>query len=139
MSVSSMKVAEACLSTVDMARPDGGLPVCFAAVDSAGALIYLYRMDGAPERLINIAVGKAYTAARMGVSTAMFRQRLLNEQLSLADFLDEKFTSLPGGLPLFDGGRLVGAVGVSGRALEEDVALCQYFAEQILHGERSDS
>ena len=132
MTINTMTIAAACLTTVEMASQDGAQPVCFTVVDASGALIYLYRMDGAPERLINIAVGKAYTAARMGVSTAMFRQRLLNEQLSLADFLDDKFTSLPGGLPLFDGERLIGAVGVSGRALEDDMALCQQFAERIL-------
>ncbi|WP_298715772.1 heme-binding protein [uncultured Oceanisphaera sp.] len=131
MTISSMTVAAACLTTANMAGQDGGKSVCFAAVDASGALIYLYRMDGAPERLINIAIGKAYTAARMGASTEAFRQRLWNEQLSLADFLDEKFTSLPGGLPLFEKEQLVGAIGVSGRALEEDVVLCRQFAERI--------
>ncbi|GAA3539160.1 heme-binding protein [Zobellella aerophila] len=132
MSVSSMIVAKACQQLAERVQRDGGMPVCLAAVDHAGALIHLHRMDGAPERLISIATGKAYTAARMRVSTAMFRQRLLNEQLSLADFLDEKFTSLPGGLPLFDQELVIGAVGVSGRTLEEDERLCQYFAEGIL-------
>ena len=131
MTINSMTVSTSCLTTANMAGQDGGKPVCFAAVDASGALIYLYRMDGAPERLINIAIGKAYTAARMGVSTDIFRQRLLNEQLSMADFLDDKFTSLPGGLPLLEGDQLIGAVGVSGRALEEDVALCRQFAERI--------
>ncbi|GGB32612.1 hypothetical protein GCM10011502_02070 [Oceanisphaera marina] len=132
MTINSMTVAAACQTTAYIAGQDGSQPVCFAAVDSSGALIYLYRMDGAPERLINIAIGKAYTAARMGVSTDIFRQRLLKDHLSLADFLDDKFTSLPGGVPLLEGGKLVGAVGVSGRALEEDVALCRQFAEHIL-------
>ena len=131
MTISSMTVSTACLTTANMAGQDGGKPVCFAAVDASGDLIYLYRMDGAPERLINIAIGKAYTAARMEISTDAFRQRLLKEQLSLADFMDDKFTSLPGGLPLLEGEQLVGAIAVSGRALEEDVVLCQQFAERI--------
>lgn len=132
MTINTMTVLAACLATVGMAGQDGGQPVCLAAVDASGTLVYLYRMNGAPERLIKIAVGKAYTAARMGVPTVMFRQRLLDEQLSLADFLDDKFTSLPGGQPLFDGERLLGAVGVSGRTLAEDVVLCRQFAERIL-------
>lgn len=131
MTISSMTVSTACLTTANMAGQDGGKPVCFAAVDASGALIYLYRMDGAPERLINIAIGKAYTAARMEISTDAFRQRLLKEQLSLADFMDDKFTSLPGGQPLLEEEQLVGAIAVSGRALEEDVVLCQQFAERI--------
>ncbi|WP_157953615.1 GlcG/HbpS family heme-binding protein [Zobellella maritima] len=136
MPVSSIIVSEACRQLAARSQQDGGQPLCFAVVDDSGALIYLYRMDGAPERLIRIATGKAYTAARMGVSTVLFRQRLLHEQLTLSDFLDEQFTSLPGGEPLFDDGGLVGAVGVSGRALEEDTLLCRQFAELILYGER---
>ena len=131
MTVSASSVARVCQLMVDQLIADEGQPVCLAAVDHNGSLIYFYRMDDAPERLINIAIGKAYTAARMGVSTAMFRDRLINENLSIADFLDEKFTSLPGGVPLFNQLQLIGAVGVSGRALEDDVLLCQQFAERI--------
>ena len=131
MTLSAISVVKACQLIVEQILADGSQAVCLAAVDKSGALIYFYRMDDAPERLINIAIGKAYTAARMGVPTAMFRSRLINENLSAADFLDEKFTSLPGGLPLFDQQGVIGAVGVSGQALEDDVLLCRQFAERI--------
>ncbi|WP_319782250.1 heme-binding protein [Oceanisphaera sp. IT1-181] len=131
MTLSARSVVRACQIMVEQIIEEGSQPVCLAAVDNSGALVYFYRMDGAPERLINIAIGKAYTAAKMGVSTAMFRQRLLSEQLSLDDFLDEKFTSLPGGLPLFNKQILMGAVGVSGQVVEDDMSLCQQFAERI--------
>lgn len=131
MTLSVCSVVKACQIMVDQVIEEASQPVCLAVVDNNGALVYLYRMDGAPERLINIAIGKAYTAAKMRVSTAIFKQRLLREQLSLADFLDEKFTSLPGGLPLFNRQVLVGAVGVSGQAVEDDMSLCLQFAERI--------
>ncbi|MGF1682462.1 GlcG/HbpS family heme-binding protein [Photobacterium minamisatsumaniensis] len=130
--VNSGSVAKVCLALAENIHRDGGVPVCFAAVDSVGELIYLHRMDGAPERLINIAIGKAYTAARMRVSTTAFKQRLIDEQLSLADFLDVKFTSLPGGQPLFDNKQLIGGIGVSGRTLEEDRVLCLQLVDSIL-------
>lgn len=128
----AMVISDVCLEVSARAKQDGGAPVCFAAVDDAGELVYLYRIDGAPARLVNIAIGKAYTAARMKISTAVFRHRLVSEKLSLADFLDDGLTALPGGLPLFDQGILLGAVAVSGRSLEEDVKLCQRFAELVL-------
>ncbi|MBR9857934.1 MAG: heme-binding protein [Gammaproteobacteria bacterium] len=131
MTLNTKYVVKACQEIVDQVMEDEGQPVCLTAVDDSGSLIYLYRMNGAPERLINIAIGKAYTAARMEMSTAMFRQRLSDEGLSTADFLDERFTSLPGGLPLFDKQELIGAVGVSGRALIDDELLCQQLAERI--------
>ncbi|WMC11280.1 heme-binding protein [Oceanimonas pelagia] len=83
-----------------------GPPVCLAVVDGSGALVYLYRMAGAPARLVAIATAKAYTAVRMGQPTQAFRERLERERLTLADFQDDGLTSLPGGWPLSLAGNL---------------------------------
>lgn len=86
------------------------------------------RMDGAPERLVPIVQGKAYTAVRMRCSTQAFRERLLSEQLSLADFCDPALTSLPGGIPIMYQGACLGAVAVSGRTLLQDMELAKQYA-----------
>lgn len=131
MALNTISVAKVCQVIVENILQEGGQAVCLAVVDSNGALLYFYRMNNAPERLINISIGKAYTSARMRMTTAMFRDRLINESLSLFDFLDNKFTSLPGGSPLFYEQELIGGVGVSGQSLEGDVLICQQFAERI--------
>ena len=79
-----------------------GAPVCLAIVNRSGRLAALLAMDGTPERAIPIAQGKAYTALRMESSTRDFHERLLRERLTLADFCDPAFTTLEGGIPLFD-------------------------------------
>ena len=58
------------------------------------------QMDGSSSRSFTMARAKAYTAARMGQSTAAFHERLVREHLSLADFGDTLMTSVQGGVPV---------------------------------------
>lgn len=112
------------------AEAAGGAPVCLAVVRRNGVLAALVSMDGTPERAVSIARRKAYTAMRMESTTKSFHERLVRENLTLGDFCDPLFTSLEGGVPLFDeSGRCVGGLGISGRKPEEDAAL----AERLAH------
>lgn len=112
----------------EYALNDGLAPVCLCVVAEDGQMVLFARMDGAPERLIAIVQAKAYSAVRMRCSTQDFRNRLLSEQLSLADFCDSALTSLPGGIPIMYENACLGAVAVSGRALARDVELAERFA-----------
>lgn len=114
------------------ALTDGDAPVSLAVVDVAGCLVGFQRMDGAPQRTVAIAIGKAYTSARMQQSTEVFSARLRNDGLLVADFLDPGLTSLPGGVPLIVGETLLGAVGVSGRSLANDAQLARRLATAIV-------
>lgn len=105
------------------AGQDGLPPVCFALVDAQGDLLCFERMDGAPVRTINIAIAKAYTAARMGASTRQFRHRLQQENLQCSEFMDSALCALPGGVILPLPNHSVVAIGVSGRALDDDESL----------------
>ena len=111
------------------ASEDGLGPVCFAIVDAQGDLIWFERMDQAPARAANTAIAKAYTSIRMGCSTIEFHERLQREQLHSHDFMDSKFTAIPGGSPLFvPDGTIVGAIGISGRQIENDQTLADAVA-----------
>ena len=109
-----------------------GLPVSVCVTDEHGFMLGYTQMDGCRSHLFFMAVAKARTASRMGVSTSQFHARLVREQLSLADFNEESFTSVSGGVPVRDPeGRLLGAVAVSGRRAEEDEALAESLAEML--------
>lgn len=106
------------------ASKDGLGPICFSIVDAQGELLWFERMDRAPARAIRISMAKAYTAVRMNDSTMAFKQRLENEKLSCSDFMDERFTALPGGSPLISSnGSIAGAIGISGRHTDSDQQL----------------
>ena len=113
----------------------GGAPVCLAICGPTGAPAAFLRMDGAPERTIPIARGKAYTAARLGTTTQAFHDRLVREGLSVSDFCDPGFTALAGGVPVPGAdGRCLGGVGVSGRKPEEDAELAARLAAMLTPG-----
>ncbi len=103
-------------------------PVCVAVCDENGLLLAFNRMDGAPARSIRISQCKAYTAARMGVNTSAFHERLHREGVPASAFCDDQFTQLPGGCVLKDGDRIIGGVGISGLAPSEDEAIAELLA-----------
>jgi glc operon protein GlcG len=120
-------------NAMDRAARDFGRPICVAVCDERGLLLAFARMDGAPARSVRIAQGKAYTAARMGVTTAALLARLHREQIEVGYFCDPELTALPGGSPLKDaGGRLLGAVGVSGLTSAEDQTVTDAVAAALL-------
>jgi glc operon protein GlcG len=93
-----------------------------AVSDSHGELISLLRMDGAPLPSIQVAARKCLTAARERATTGEvargFKQNGLQVMTS-----DPLFTAWDGGAPVRRGGRVVGAVAVSGLDQAEDAEL----------------
>jgi len=98
-----------------------GKPVCIAVTDSDLALLFLLRQPGARVHIEHMAIGKAYTSARMGCTTEALHQRLVREQRALDYFMDHDMTAMQGGVPLLGGnGSVIAGIGVSGRLPEED-------------------
>lgn len=120
---------------VEMAEQDYKRPICVAVCDKYGFLLAFSRMDGAPVRSIAISQGKAYTAARMGVNTDSFLERLHRENIPAIYFCDDKLTGMPGGCVLKDAsGIIIGSAGISGLAPAEDQAIANMMAATIAQG-----
>jgi glc operon protein GlcG len=100
-------------------------PVSVFVAEEHGELVAAATMDGAaPDTRLN-AQRKAYTAARSDVhSTGELADKVRGEPAELASF-DPFFTFFRGGVAAFEGGRRVGAVGVSGLPGAEDEALAR--------------
>lgn len=114
---------------VEKARSEFKRPICVAVCDKNGLLLSFMRMPGATIRSIAIAQGKAYTAARMGVNTDAFLERLQRENLQASYFCDPLFTALPGGTVLKNSaGEIIGAAGISGLTVQEDQAIASMMA-----------
>jgi len=108
--------------TLDLAQDKyAGRALSVAVCDKSGFLLAFARSDEAKLLTIELTQRKAYTAARTGVQTLAFLQRLQQENLNIAYFGDDRFSALPGGIPVYDGDKkLLGAVAVGGISAKED-------------------
>lgn len=107
------------------AKADFGRPICVSVCDASGFLVAFARMEGAPLRSIEISQNKAFTAVRIGVATDKFQARLERDHLE-ASYFGERMIPLPGGNLLTDSkGKVLGAIGVSGLALNEDQSITE--------------
>ena len=100
------------------------LPLTVAVLDAGGHLVVLKREDGSGILRADIAVGKAWGALGMGISSRTIRDRLRERpafQGALAAASDGRFIPVPGGvLVLNEAMEVIGAVGVSGDASDKD-------------------
>ena len=95
-----------------------GFKVAIAVVDEAGHLVACHRMDGALWVTPEIARAKANAAAAFRATTHDLEQRFVGPRelfaSNVATLGDYRFVFGRGGVPLVEGGGVVGAVGVSG-------------------------
>jgi glc operon protein GlcG len=111
------------LAIVDDVVGNAPGPVSVFVADTHGELIAAATMDGAaPDTRLN-AQRKAYTAARSdAASTRELADTARADPVERASF-DPFFTFFLGGVAVFEDGRRVGAVGVSGLPGEVDEQL----------------
>lgn len=92
--------------------------VAVAVVDTHGSLVYFERMEQTQYASIDIAIGKAKAAATYRRPTRAFADAI-NKGSPATATLPGVFAS-PGGVPITAGGRVTGAVGVSGVTGDQD-------------------
>jgi glc operon protein GlcG len=120
-----MTLAQALAIVQAVAREAPG-PVSVFVAEEHGELVAAATMDGAaPDTRLN-AQRKAYTAARSDVpSTGELAEMVRGDPAELASF-DPFFSFFRGGIAAFEGGRRVGAVGVSGLPGAQDEELARH-------------
>jgi glc operon protein GlcG len=104
-----------------------------AVADAHGDLLYFVRMDGAPVSSIQIAINKAWTAARERKPTKEIGDKIRHPEKGhdIAYYGDPKYVGWGGGVPVWKSGEVVGAIAVSGLSSNEDVALATLGVELI--------
>ena len=101
-----------------------------AVVDPSGALISFKRMDGAQLASIAIAEHKARVAARFRRDTKLLENAVNVAKLNYVLTLDDVIASR-GGIPLVEGGKLIGAIGCSGGTGSQDELVCKVGAALV--------
>ena len=102
-----------------------------AVVDTNGELVHFSRMEGAQIASVNISIGKARTAARFRRESRAVLQRLRDRPRLCRRRSIPTLVASPGGFPLVEGGKLIGAIGCSGGTGDQDAAICKVGAEVV--------
>jgi len=122
----SLEQAEAVVAAAKKKAGEIGTKMDIAVVDAGGNLKAFARMDGAWRGSIDIAVKKARTARFFDMATGEIGKlsqpggALYNIEHSNGGLI-----TFPGGVPLVEGGEVIGAVGVSGSTVEDDHAVAE--------------
>ncbi|EJL27974.1 heme-binding protein [Novosphingobium sp. AP12] len=95
-----------------------GLRMAIAVASPSGEPVALEVMDGTQNASITIAPAKARTAARFRKPTKLLQDAVAAGNLAYA--VADGALALEGGLPITVGGRIVGALGVSGGTSVQD-------------------
>ena len=103
------------------------VPVIFAAVDAGANLMLMHRMENAFITSIDIAVNKAFTAACLKQGSHEIAGCVQPGESLYGLQLTNNCRIIPfgGGMPIIVDGEVVGAVGVSGGTVEEDMSIAQ--------------
>ena len=113
----------------ELERENKGAAV--AVVDAHGELIAFLRTDGCKLPSINIAINKAFTAAREKTESKAVGEASLAEQFPMTNFGDLRYTAWGGGVPVTYRRKVIGAVGVSGLPEADDMDLARMGATVI--------
>jgi uncharacterized protein GlcG (DUF336 family) len=124
----SLETAKKVISAVEAEAAKHRWKLNIAVVDTHGDLVNFSRMDGAQLGSINISQGKARTAARYRRESRAFYNAFETGHPYVAT-LDPTIIASPGGWPLVEGGKLIGAIGCSGGTGDQDAAICKMGAD----------
>jgi len=122
---------DACLFAIKKAE-ELNIKINVSVVDNKGLEMAFLRMEGSFIHSIEIAKDKAYTSASFGFDTATWTT-IFKSMPHLEQGFSNRGRLIPfgGGMPIFENGIKIGAIGVSGGTEEEDIICAKYAIEKI--------
>ena len=127
----TLEQAKKAMAAAEAEAGKNNLSMVIAIVDSSGHLLALHRMDNSSYGSIRVAIGKAETALDFRQSTKILDDRLASGGSALRLLTLGGATLIEGGLPIIAGGKIVGAIGVSGGAAPQDGQVAKAGADAV--------
>ena len=116
----SLELTQKVILAAEVEAKKNNWPVAIAVVDGSGFLVAFQRLDNTQLGSVEVSLEKAKTAALFRRPTKVF------EDLLAMGGVNAKLLKLPGalpiegGIPIVHGGKIIGAIGVSGVKSVED-------------------
>ncbi|MFT4283419.1 MAG: heme-binding protein [Protaetiibacter sp.] len=114
----------AALDAARAAHGDAAAVAC-AVVGASGELIAFGAQDGTGVLPRRLASRKAYSAVLFKRDTSAVRDAVDAGAIPLSRLGDDELLPIPGGVPVVVDGRIVGGVGVSGLAPDQDAEIAR--------------
>jgi glc operon protein GlcG len=126
----SAEKAKQVLAAAEAEAKKRGWPMNIAVADTNGELVHFVRMEGAQIASVVVSQNKARTAARYRRDTRIFYNAFQTGFPYIAT-LDATLVASPGGFPLIENGKVIGAIGCSGGTGDQDAVVCKAGADVV--------
>jgi len=121
--VVSLEAAKTMVAAAEAEAKKHSWTMAIAIVDASGTLILFHRMDDVQTGSVDVAMAKAKTAALFRRPTQALADALKNGNQGVLSLPGA--TAIAGGVPITVNGKVIGAVGCSGMASDQDAAVAQ--------------
>ena len=128
--VLTLEAAKSVAAAAEAFADSHGFKVVIAIVDDGGHLLYLQREHDVQFGSVQTAIGKAYSAVAFKRTTVEWEGRFKEGRYGYLTM--PGLTGLQGGVPLVIGGEVVGGIGVSGVASQDDERIAKAGADLLL-------
>ena len=125
-----MAAAKKAMAAAEAEATKNNWGVAIAIVDSGANLVMLQRLDNAQLSSVRIAEQKARTAAEFRRPTKVFEDAVAGGGIGLR-VLTFGASVAEGGVPIISGGKVIGAIGVSGVQSQQDAQVAQAGADAL--------
>src|SRR6266849_10126677 len=116
--VLTLNVAKKIAAAAEAEAKKRGSTVVIAVVDDGGYLLVLERLDDTQVASVEVGIAKARTAAIFRRPSKVFEDQVREGRVAALGLPGA--APLQGGIPIVVGGKVVGAIGVSGNTPQED-------------------
>jgi uncharacterized protein GlcG (DUF336 family) len=127
MSKINLNIAKKLIESAEKEANEIKVPIVISIVDEGGNFVACHRMDDALLVSVDIAQNKAWTSVAMKMPTADLAEAagMGKELYGINTTNNGRVVVFGGGIPLYENGQIIGAVGVSGGSVEEDMRVAQ--------------
>ena len=125
----TLEQAKAAVAAAEAEMTKNGWNMVIAVVGPGGNLVYLQKADLAANASVDIAQDKARTSALFRVPSRSYMDRLANGETFILRLTG--VTPVAGAMPIVVGGKLIGAIGLSGGTSQQDHQVAQAGASAV--------
>jgi glc operon protein GlcG len=116
----TLEQARKVAAAADAEAKKNGWPMAIAVVDTAGQLVYFQRAENTQTASLQVSQDKAVSSAMYRRPTKAFQDVLAKGGDGWRVLTLRNASAVEGGTPLVVDGKIIGAVGVSGAASDQD-------------------